>query len=269
MASSLPVTAWRRPSVEAIVRRRAGQQFAKQSRPSGCPGRSRTRRADRRPAAHIGPALRIGGPSQPAPHLRAHGPLVEGIGFEHMVEDDQRFLRCALRHRGRQFHQYLAMGFPELIAARRQPIRIRQVRQQIATVQVGRSAQACLVTCSSTRRRPNARTAAHRHRPVQHHPARPLHPGCEQPVAAGPSAGERAASDIQGLMQVPSRRQPAPGRATGGPVPARDGGAGHGASASIATRAFAFRSRQCLPSTAIPSTYTMNEPSSWMRNPLG
>ena len=189
--------------VEALLGRRAGQQLAKQfHRPGVRVGPERVEEfVDQpliscqcfRPPAH---------PSQHH-HLRAHGSLVDGIGFERMGEDDQRFLRRALRHRGRQFHQYLAMDFPELIAACRQPVRIRQLRQKITTVQVGRIAQACLDTCSQ---RCHGRTLelqdidVDRASVIQHDH---FTADGEQPVAAGSGASERTASDVQGLMQIP------------------------------------------------------------------
>ena len=172
--------------------------------PSGRPGRSRTRPAVRRPAAHSGPAPRIAGPCPASTTISARtAPSCSGIGFERPGEDDQRFLRSALPHAWTPASPGPRDGFPG--ARRGAPSTNRHPAGRAADRRVYRSAAARRLASS-----PVSSACRGRRLELQHvdstGPASSS-TTCSSRIASspslrGPEAGERAASHVQGLMQI-------------------------------------------------------------------
>ena len=131
----------------------------------------------------------------------------------------KRLLRGALPHRGRQLDQDLAVGCPQLIAPRRQPVGIRQIGQQVPAVQVGRRPQA-------RPRQRGCRACGGRSLELQHvdvdRAGGVQHdlfvPDRQQPVGGGAGSGECAAGHVEGLVQVSGGG----GRLQVGPEPVQD-----------------------------------------------
>ena len=207
-------------------RRRPGQQLAEQRPPSGGPGRSRTRRAGRRPAAHSGPAPRIAGPWSASTTIRARtAPSCSGSDSSARVRMTSASSGARSPHARRQPHQDLAMGFRErrLVA----PSANRHPAGRAADRRVYRSAAARRLASSAVFNA-SAADASNSSTSTSTGPAASS-TTCSSRIASSPSLaapGRRACGEPRtGSDAGFARRPPAPDRATGGPVPARDGGA--------------------------------------------
>ena len=174
--------------------------------------------------------------------------------------------RC--RTRGRQLHQDLAGGSPGARpACVVQPIGVGAGRAAGRRC-TGRPPLAGLPRRRfSTHRRRTARTAAtstvDRAGVVQHDL---FVPDRQQPVGLGAERRRACGGPRTGSDAGSARRPPVPGPATAGPAPARDGDADRAPARASPPGPLPCAAATGPASTALPSTCTVNAPSSWMRS---